>query len=70
MLARGIYLQAAGEPVDAPRRALVARKAALESQVESLKARRPSMPADAYQAELERLLLELARVSAELRAGR
>jgi hypothetical protein len=70
MLARGIYLQAAGEPVDAPRRALAARQAALEAQVESLKARRPSMPPDAYQAELERLLLELARVSAELRAGR
>jgi hypothetical protein len=70
MLARGIYLQAAGEPVDAPRRALEARQAALEAQVESLKARRPSMPPDAYQAELERLLLELARVSAELRTGR
>ncbi len=70
MLARRIYLQAAGEPVDAPRRALAARQAALEAQVESLKARRPSMAPDAYQAELERLLLELARVSAELRTGR
>jgi hypothetical protein len=68
MLARGIYLQAAGEPVDAPRRALAARQAALEAQVESLKARRPSMPPDVYQSELERLLLELARVSAELRS--
>ena len=67
-LARGTYLQAAGEPVDAPRRALVARQAALEAQVEALKARRSSMAPEAYQAELERLLLELARISAELRS--
>ena len=67
-LARGTYLQAAGEPVDAPRRALAARQAALEAQVEALKARRSSMAPDAYQAELERLLLELARISAELRS--
>ena len=33
-LARGTYLQAAGEPVDAPRRALAARQTALEAQVE------------------------------------
>ena len=57
-----------GEPVDAPRRALAARQAALEAQVEALKARRSSMAPDAYQAELERLLLELARISAELRS--
>jgi hypothetical protein len=70
MLARGLYLQAAGEPVDAPRRALAARRVALEAEIESLKGRRAAMPQDAYQAELERLLLELARVSAELRAAR
>jgi hypothetical protein len=68
-LARGTFLQLAGEPVDAPRRALVARRAALEREIEALKARRSSMSADAYQMELERLLLELARVSAELRSG-
>jgi hypothetical protein len=67
-LARGTYLQAAGEPVDAPRRAMAARQAALEAQVDALKAKRSSMAADAYQAELERLLLELARISAELRS--
>jgi hypothetical protein len=67
-LARGTYLQSAGEPVDAPRRALAARQAALEAQVDALKARRSSMAPDAYQAELERLLLELARISAELRS--
>jgi hypothetical protein len=67
-LARRTYLQIAGEPVDAPRRALVARQAALERDVDTLKAKRSSMPADAYQSELERLLLDLAKVSAELRA--
>jgi len=67
-LARGVYLQTAGETVDAPRRALAARQAALEAEIEALKARRPSMAPDAYQSELERLLLELARISAELRA--
>jgi hypothetical protein len=67
-LARGTFLQTAGEPVDAPRRALAARQAALEAQVDALKARRSSMALDAYQAELERLLLELARISAELRS--
>jgi hypothetical protein len=67
-LSRGTYLQTAGEPVDAPRRALAARQVALEAQVEALKARRSSMTPDAYQAELERLLLELARISAELRS--
>lgn len=68
-LARGTYLQVAGEPVDAPRRALAARQAALEGQVDALKARRSSMAPDAYQAELERLLLDLARTSAELRSN-
>ena len=67
-LARGTYLQVAGEPVDAPRRALAARQAALEAQVDALKARRSSMALDAYQVELERLLLDLARISAELRS--
>jgi hypothetical protein len=66
-LARSTFLQVAGEPVDAPLRALAARRTALEAEVESLKARRASMSPDAYQSELERLLLELARVSAALR---
>jgi hypothetical protein len=68
MLASGTYLQSAGEPVDAPMRALAARRTALEAQVEALKARRPSMAPDVYQSELERLLLELARISAEIRS--
>jgi hypothetical protein len=67
-LARATYLQPVGVPPEAARRALTARQAALEAEIEALRAKRPSMPLEAYQAELERLLLELARVSAELRS--
>jgi hypothetical protein len=47
--------------------ALVTRKAQLEAQVDSLRRRKDSMPADAYERDLERLLLELARVSQAIR---
>jgi hypothetical protein len=67
-LARATYLQAAGVPSDAARRALAARQAALEAQIVALKAQRSSLSPEAYQAELERLLLELARVSVQQRA--
>jgi hypothetical protein len=67
-VARNTYLQAVGVPPELARRALTARQVALEAEIEALKARRSSMPPDAYQAELERLLLELARTSAELRS--
>jgi hypothetical protein len=67
-LARATYLQAVAVPPEAARRALTARQTALEAEIEALRVRRSSMPPDAYQAELERLLLELARVSAELRS--
>jgi hypothetical protein len=49
--------------------ALVARKAQLEAQVDSLRRRKDSMPANAYERDLERLLLELARVSQAIRQG-
>jgi hypothetical protein len=62
-LARATYLQPAGVPSDPARRALAARQAALEAQIEALKAQQSSLSPDAYQAALERLLLELARVS-------
>jgi hypothetical protein len=67
-VARNMFLQPVGVPPEVARRALTARQSALEAEIEALKARRPSIPPDAYQAELERLLLELARVSAELRS--
>jgi hypothetical protein len=67
-VARNTYLQPVGMPPEAARRALIVRQTALEAEIEALKAKRTSMPPESYQAELERLLLELARVSAELRS--
>jgi hypothetical protein len=55
-------------PSETARRVLATRQAAVEAQIEALKAKRTSMPPDVYQAEFERLLLELARISAELRS--
>jgi hypothetical protein len=51
-------------------RALVMRKEQLEAQVDSLRRRKDSMTADAYQRELERLLVDLARVNQTLRGGK
>jgi hypothetical protein len=68
-LARTFYLDA-GAParaVDAGSPALIKERDALEAQVEALRVRRLSMPPAEYEAELERLLTELARVSAALR---
>ena len=48
--------------------AIATRQADLESAIAALKARRSSMPAAAYDAELERLLTELARISTSLRS--
>ena len=46
---------------------LAARRAALDVEVAELRAARESMPPERYAAELERLLLELARVSRDMR---
>ena len=46
---------------------LAARRASLDVEVAELRAARESMPPERYAAELERLLLELARVSREMR---
>jgi hypothetical protein len=51
-------------------RALVLRKERLEAQVDSLRRRKETMSAGAYERELERLLLDLARVSQTLREGK
>ena len=55
-------------PGDAATAALVRRRADLESRLEELKARRETMAPDQYDVELEKLLLDIARVSAEIRA--
>jgi hypothetical protein len=55
-------------PSDATQAALVKRRADLERQVEELKARKESTPTEQYDAELEKVLVELARISAQIRA--
>ncbi len=54
-------------PSDSALAELVRRRAELESEVEALKARKDTMAADQYEAELERLLVEIARVSTQIR---
>ena len=68
-MARLWYLDAepaavAGNPELA---ALVKRQRSLEAEAEELKRRKGDMPADEWQAEYEKLMLELARVSQEIR---
>jgi len=50
--------------------ALVLRKEKLEAQIESLRRRKETMTEVAYSTELERLLLDLARVNQSLREGK
>ena len=73
-LARRIFLSAgaattAVAAADPRSAALVARRDSLQSAVEALRARKDSMAATAYDAELERLLVALATTNAELRAS-
>ena len=57
-----------GSRFDTAQAALVRRRAELESQLEELKARKEHMPEDQYDAELEKILIEIARIGAQLRA--
>jgi hypothetical protein len=69
-LARAVYLEpdaASAVEGGATLTALQKAKADLERRIEELKARKSAMAPDAYDAELERLLLELARVSQQIR---
>jgi hypothetical protein len=68
-VARLTYLEAAAAPAagDTALSALLKRKADLEAQIESLKTRKDTIPPDQYDAELEKLLVELARVSQQIR---
>lgn len=68
-LARATYLEteAAVATGDTAIAALMKRKTDLQAQVEALKARKDTLPADQYETELEKLLIELARVSQQLR---
>ena len=54
-------------PSDTALAVLVKRRAVLETQLEELKARKESTPPDQYDAELEKLLVEIARLSQQIR---
>jgi hypothetical protein len=65
------YLQpdpAAALPADTALGALQKRLAELQTAMEELKARKATMPPEQYDAELEKLALEIARVSAQIRS--
>lgn len=69
-LAARIYLDApvpGAAPTDEVLLKLLQRKAILEAEVEDLKIRRTFLPPDEYAAEFERLMIELARVSRDVR---
>ncbi len=68
-LARTLYLDAElPAAADNPElAALIRRRRELESEAEALKAKKASMPGPVWEAEYEKLMLELARVSREIR---
>ena len=55
-------------PADTPVNVLLKRRAELEAELEELKARKATMTPEAYEAELERLVLEIARVAQQIRS--
>ena len=70
-LARVTYVQpdaVLALPSDTALAGLMRRRADLEMQLEELKARKESTPPDQYDADLEKLLVEIARLSAQIRA--
>jgi hypothetical protein len=75
-LARTAYLGGDGAqtaeatPSDPRLAALVRERQALEDRIEALKARKDTLAADAYEKELESLLLELAAKSEEIQKAR
>ena len=54
-------------PADPALAELLQRQAALEAQVDDLRARKVLMPAEEYAKEFERVMIDLARVSREIR---
>jgi len=69
-VAKVTYLQpdaAVSMPSDSALAALFRRRVELEAQVEELRARKESMSPEQYDAELERLVLEIARISQQIR---
>jgi hypothetical protein len=70
-IARVTYLEpdaALSLPADTQLAGLIRRRAELETLLEELKARKESTPPDQYDADLEKILVEIARISAQIRA--
>ena len=70
-IARVTYLEpdvALVLPSDTALAGLMRRRADLETLLEELKARKESTPPDQYDADLEKLLVEIARISVQIRA--
>jgi hypothetical protein len=68
-VAKVTFLQSVPIPITraAASTALATRRADVQSKIESLQARRPLMPVEDYQSQLEPLLLELAQIDRQLR---
>ncbi|MBI3666329.1 MAG: hypothetical protein HY236_08915 [Acidobacteria bacterium] len=60
---------AAVAATDPARRKMLARREGLEQQIDALKYKKSALPAEQYKKELERLLLELARVEDAIEAA-
>jgi hypothetical protein len=70
-IARVTYLEpdvALALPADTALAGLIRRRAELETLLEELKARKETTPPDQYDADLEKLLVEIARIGAQIRA--
>jgi hypothetical protein len=70
-MARVTYLEpevALTLPADTALAGLMRRRADLETLLEELKARKETTPPDQYDADLEKLLVEIARISVQIRA--
>jgi hypothetical protein len=70
-LSRFTYLQpdlVLPADADAELARLHKRRSELEAAIERLRINKPSMPADQYESQLERLLLELSQLDRQIRA--
>ncbi|HXK60990.1 MAG TPA: hypothetical protein PLP42_13960 [Acidobacteriota bacterium] len=64
----GTSASSSSSPADKQLQALLATKRKLESDIQALKYKKPSMEEAEYQKDLERLLLELARTDRQIRS--
>jgi uncharacterized protein (DUF1778 family) len=61
--------QAAQAALDPAKRKLLTERESLEQQIDALKLRKSALPTDQYRKELERLLLELAKIQDTIEGG-